>query len=279
MPVDQLPFDILYLVILACSPPASRAYGIDSATLHSLCRVSKSFKDIATPILYSSIILSTPFSLLSLASTAKENPQLLKSCHSLFLYLFNTTTLKQAVEDIVSRTSALHRSIILWGSVWPSMLSHLGTVCEVAILGQNYYLTSKVANMFENLECLTLDNIPFQQHHVVDAMVTMPRLTHFAVRDVLFVDIHANGPSYEQGIVRMLTRTNLKRMVVGWNMTSWTWTRPVGYPYIDTVHQRLLASLPANDQLKLVFLKHGDRGADWFTDRVVDGTVWELESC
>jgi hypothetical protein len=276
MPVGQLPFDILYLVILACSPPASRAYGIDSATLRSLCHVSKSFKDIATPILYSSIILSTPLSLLSLASTAKENPQLLKSCHSLFLFLFNAIALKQAVEDIVSRTSALHRFMLTGNSNFiPS--SHLGTVCEVAILGQTYYLTSKVANMLKNLECLTLDNIPFQQHNVVDAMVTMPRLTHFAVRNVLFADIHADRPSYEQGIVRLLTRTNLKRMVVGWNMASWTWTR--GYLYIDTVHQQLLASLPANDQLKLVFLKYGDRGSIWFTDRVLDGTVWELENC
>ena len=135
--------------------------------------------------------------------------------------------------------------------------------------------------MFENLERLTLETISFHRHHVVDAMAAMPRLTHIAVRTGFYLG-HAARTGYEQGIVRLLARTNLKRMVIGWNMATWIQRESInGF----TSRQQLLASLPANDLRKVVFLVFGhgtfgdtpERDSGWFTDRVLDGTVWELE--
>jgi hypothetical protein len=172
----------------------------------------------------------------------------------------------------MSCTSALHR-FISWDFV-PSLLSYLGTVCEVAFLRQSFYFANQIA---DNLKYGTLGcGQPPLRGQPCRRRTGCHAATHTHIAVPLRA-IYADEPVYEQAIVRFLTRTNLKRIVVGWNMAR------VNDIDIHGLHKRLLASLPANDQLKFVLLLYGndmlDRGsANWFTYRVVDGTVWELEN-
>jgi hypothetical protein len=77
----ELPFNIHSLIVQQAGIPSHpHAYAIDSVTLHTLCFISRSFNRIATPLLYSSISFAMQQKFKSLAKTAGENPQLLKTC-------------------------------------------------------------------------------------------------------------------------------------------------------------------------------------------------------
>jgi hypothetical protein len=292
--VDQLPFDILYPIILACSTLLpSHTNPIDSTTLRLLCNVSKSFNDIATPLLYSSITLPTERSVLSLASTARTNPKLLKSCHTLCLSLqlagFHGSdqgipNAKRAIEYIVTYTSSLRR-FISFEFPCISMLPLLsGTTFEAAYIDEwfdNYDNVNiyQQVHKFANLERLTVTYIPFADHQAVDALMAMPRLTHLAVCDILAPNMNFNKKAdYEGGIVRLLTHANLKRLVGGWTLFNQT-TRSNELEGLDRLYKLLLASLPANHAPKVVFLLFDIlmRSVRWFQVLVVNGTVWELE--
>jgi hypothetical protein len=281
MPVE-LPFDILHLIVQrACRLCHPLAYKIDSATLRSLCHVSKSFNHISTPLLYSSIALSTECSILSLAVTAKGNPHLLKSCHSLSLSLFFTSTkLTSAMRDILSSTSALRR-FISSGSTWASMLPPLATVLELAYPQQHFY-NFRIDNLhaFENLERLTLASMLFKHRYVVNALVAMPRLTHIAVSRFIPSDFYSNKSNYQKGVIRLLTNTMLKRIVYGWILEDWS-LEPPTFVDIDPHghHEELLGPLSENIRAEVVFLMYGSskRDMEWFTDRIIDGSIWELD--
>jgi hypothetical protein len=278
----ELPFDVWHLVVQsACGPPRTR-HRTDLARriLISLCLVSKLLNRVATPFLYSSIALSTKHDVLSLAATSNENPQLLKSCNSLLLLLRipRCPEVKEAVEDIVSSTAVLHR--FMFGSTWASVMPVLGTVSELAYPEQHFY-TFPVDNLQTsvNLERLIMASIIFRHSYVVDALIAIPRLTHIAVSKFTPDQIFVNKSGYQTGIIRLLTHTTLKRIVCGWIWENWGSDKFPLNP--QSFHKSLLGTAPDNSRVEVVFLMYGaprGRNMEWFTDRIVDGTVWELDS-
>jgi hypothetical protein len=278
----ELPFDVWHLVVQSACGPFRTHHRKDPARriLISLSLVSKLLNRVATPFLYSSIALSTEHDVLSLAATSKKNPQLMKSCNSLLLLLRipRCPRVKEAVEDIVSSTPVLHR--FMFGSTWASVMPVLGTVSELAYPEQHFYnFPVDILHVSVNLERLIMASILFRHSYVVDALVAMPRLTHVAVSKFMPEHMFLNESGYQTGIIRLLTHTTLKRIVCGWIWDNWGSDK---LPFVNPqdLHQRLLGTAPDNSEVEIVFLKYGVRGRnmEWFTDRIVDGTVWELDT-
>jgi hypothetical protein len=281
--IPPLDFDILYLIVdQAYGRSHPLAYRIDSATLQSLCRVSKAFNDIATPILYSSVTLFTGRGLLSFAATARENPQLLKSCRSLLLSphdTFGKTRIGlQALQDISSSTPALQR-LIWMGDMWDEKFfsSFRANMSEVSFLRLDLLKKRSFGieglQSFVNVErlvlqCFVLGGFSPTNNHIFDVLLGMPRLTHVAVANA--VQNCRYRSDHLEDVNRLLRHSALKRIVCGWTRDAWA-RASTGI----TARDRPFAS----GRVEVVYLMYdsGERSREWFADRVIDGTIWELK--
>jgi hypothetical protein len=275
----HLPFDILYLIVQQAgihSPYNPLNYKIDSGTLCSLCLTCTSLNDVATPFLYSSIILQTKRHIRSLARTARQNPDLLKTCHSLVLPK-GALGVVDDLGDVLSSTPALRRCISLgWKSSLEPILQLLpaGDILELSCPELQISIIQKFHG-FENLQRLALARIPFMFRSVVDALLSLRRLSHIA--DAHFNFVAMPDPAYKEGLIKVLKLEALKRMVFGW--IPWrNREKELQRDECEAFHQQLKASLPRNDQPKMVFVMYGSRGDRmWIVDRILDGTIWEME--
>jgi hypothetical protein len=295
----ELPFDTLHLIIQHTSREdlSPLAYGSYPDTLLSLSLVSKSFHQLATLFLYSSIRVPTKRIAQSLRTTAKENPQLLQLCHSLIFSgsLTDEETESEDVQveqDILSSTSGLRRFILLGHKLDTELIlpSH-DTIQE---LGYPHQFLEDIGlstlHSFVNLERLILGYISsFHEPEVVDAFLSMKQLAYLVVcrltpkqmYDRYYQSYYGIDESIITSIVRLLTHPRLR-------LTIWGWTPAVGWiadwgtfgRQMITFRDRIVALLPdEKDQAKVVFLMYGIycRHKRWLIDRVVDGTIWRGE--
>jgi hypothetical protein len=281
--LTQLPFDILYLIVQQACGASPLTYGtIDSATLQSVSLVSKSLRQVATPFLYSSITLSTRQSVQSLGTTAKENPLLLKSCHSL-LFSEGAVTHDDVrdEQDILSSASALRR-FVLRGLKWNTelILPSQGSILELGYPDQLFY-TFRVSTLhsFVNLERLILGSIPcFHTSDIVDVLTSMVRLAYIAVSKFTPEQMYDFDSRTASTVARLvLTHATLKRTV--WGLIP-GFSQLASIHAMSSFHQSVLVFLPdENDRAKVVFLSYGigRRGMGWFSERVADGTIWQVE--
>ena len=104
----------------------------------------------------------------------------------------------------------------------------------------------------------------------------MPQLTHFALSTVYIEDAKSYSSEYLASLIAILTHPSLQRIVFGWT----PFFERTDVMEVKEAHQKTLMSLPENNHAKVVFLIYGDqtRPREWFTDRVIDGTIWHLEA-
>jgi hypothetical protein len=273
MLASEPPFDILYLIVsLIGRPPHPHAFTVDSANLLSLCLVSRSFNRAATPFLYSTISLSSEWEVESLAKTAKMNPRLLTMCHSLScVHLIDS--LWESVREIASSANmpTLRRYLRRGFTDLPEMLQPHDNVSEVYYPSCRMNIRSiRHLGSFVHLERFSALSINFEDTSIVDALLSVPRLTHVILSEwipeqpVLF--------EWLDGLVKVLAHPNLKRMMLGWFAFA---SGP------ETMAcEEVLMSLPDSIQAKAMMFKHGyedRRYPGWLIDQIVDGTIWEME--
>jgi hypothetical protein len=264
------------------SPYRPLAYNreIDSATLRSLCFTSKLFNSIATPFLYSSIAPRTNRHIQSLARTAKEQPHLLKGCHSLLLPKA-ALKLMDDLRVVTSSTPALRRCLFV-GSNSPEPILPLlpaSSISDICFPERTAAVILKLQG-FENLQRLTLAHIPFMNRTVVDTLLSLQRLSH-----VTFVHFSPEQycpiPGFKDGVIKVLKHRALRRIVFAWEPWAHNYSLPRERDLCEEFHQQLEESLPTYNQPTIVFVMYGMQNRKrkkWIRDRILDGTIWELES-
>jgi hypothetical protein len=265
MMVD-VPSDILYLITNVIGELAHpRSYTIDTASLHALSLVSRLFNTLATPILYSTIMLSDHHSVGCLLSTAESNPKLLKLCHSLY---WPGWRLSFVEHKILSAMTGLRRFFTSQKSGRPLETLPNSTMAELVFPGVSFEELCHrrfCTHTFDNLERLVIESITYSQDlSLLTHLLKMPRLTHVAIAKInlqypdLMIAVIKHTPPLCRIIFGPSTRTILRFEYNAF------WSR---------IHELLLE----RRDTRVVFLGH-DKDGDWFRDHLVDGTLWEMDS-
>jgi hypothetical protein len=275
----EVPLDILYLIIKEVGKlPHPFSYSIDSVSLHSLCLVSRLFNEVATPVLYSCIAPSTLHGIQSLAATAQGNPKLLEFCDSL---QYPQSLSRSAESAMLSAMPGLRRLVTPQRS-WRS-LQFLPTpsILELAFPDRSFFSAEYpqfYRNIFPNLERLATKSLPFwDMSRMAQTFRNTPQLTHIAVAALNPVHINpaTAGSSYWDGVVGVILQNlRLRRVLFGLIRED------VGGMDYGEYQSMVLGRLPKDREVHVVFLPYNkpNEGSGWFGDRIVDGTLWELES-
>jgi hypothetical protein len=261
----DLPLDVLYLITNVVGElPHPLSYKIDSGSLRALCLVSRLFNTVATPILYSSITLSTWLNVVCLVKTAESNPKLLTLCHSLY-WPGSPGRQPYAEQKILTAMTGLRRFLTLRMSGYPLEILPNSTTIELAFPEVSFSELCRrqfYTHTFANLERLVIGNITLGHSHgtpPVTHFLKMPRLTHVAITNI--------DPTYPDKMIDIIKYTPpLCRIIFCLS--------PCRVFKYDAFRSRILELLPERRDVHVVFLTHWI----WFTARIVDGTLWEMDS-
>jgi hypothetical protein len=256
----EVPLDIWYIVTaLVGKSLHPLSYTIDIASLHSLCLVSRLFNALATPILYSTITLSDPRSAGCLLTTARSNPRLLQWCHSMCWLGWR---LHFVEHEILSTMTGLRRFVTSQTTWHPLESIPCSTMTELAFPQLTFQMLCRQFNRytFPNLERLYVESMSFSdESRTVEIFLKMPRLTHLVVAKL--DDIHPDAK------IAVIQHTpELRKMIFGRN---------------DDVgcRRRVMERRLEHRTIQVVFLTNIAQSSDrFFGDRLVDGTLWEMDS-
>lgn len=270
----DLPLDVLHLITeVVGEPPHPLSYTIDTASLHALCLVSRFFNAVTTPMLYSSIILPDQRSVGCLLSTAKSNPRLLQLCHSIYWPGWRLSFVEQ---KILSAMTGLHRFFTSQSSGRPLGFLTNSTIRELIFTRLTFeeFCRQCYQHTFPNLERLVIETITYSGDVLaVEAFVRMPRLTHVAIASVDQVYLDQAMTGYFDDMVAIIDNTPPScRIIFGLTANS-------SFDY-DRFRSRITERFPERGDSHVVFLTYTAHrsGGTWFSDRIIDGTLWDMES-
>jgi hypothetical protein len=253
----EVPFDIWYMIVVLVGKPSHPlSYTIDTASLHALSLVSRLLHTVVTPILYSTITLADPRSAGCLMATAKSNPRLLQWCHSMRWLGWRLPF----VEDAILSTMTGLRRFITSQTTWHPLESlPRSTITELVFPQLPFQMLCHQCTQyaFPNLERLFVKSISLtDEARNVEAFRKMPRLTHFVASEV--------GDLHHVDTIAVLDYLPLLcKLILGFESY---FTRFRG---VLITRDGQVVLMPYNQQF--------DHGS-WFGDRIVDGTLWEMDS-
>jgi hypothetical protein len=123
---------------------------------------------------------------------------------------------------------------------------------------------------FVHLERFAALSVNFGDTSIVDALLSVPRLTHVILSD--WVPEHSVLFEWLDGLVKVLAHPNLKRIMLGW--------LAFGRGPEIMACEDVLTSLPDSIQAKAMLFMHGYQDRiypGWLVDQIVDGTIWEIK--
>jgi hypothetical protein len=136
--------------------------------------------------------------------------------------------------------------------------------------------------VFPALEHLAFSGWPESEPDVIEAILNLPRLKYMAIAQLNRSFISRSlEPKCLNGISKVFGHPTLQRVVLGLNYGA------DDYPFVskhEAFRRNLEKLRPRNFcSVHIVFFDYGTAAAgtrkktSWFDDRLVDGTLWDLE--
>jgi hypothetical protein len=286
----QLPAEIYAKIIELVGGGLDReAYqhmDVQVGTLLSLCLVSKFIHAVATPVLYFSIALHSHDTIMKLEAITRINPRILHSTRSLLFTSGNLRiTAGWSTQTIVQKAVGLRRLCI--ARTFPDA----GTFChldgprglqEFAALHSSPSANDPNFSFpFKGLHRLAFASIDFRNTKMVTALLELRNLTHLAVvrLDVKrCLGIKGAGAGMIQDAateIPDLFILNLGKYIEGAVSKPCVLLGVIG----ETSSHRtaLIRKCNALIPLSLPWVRFVlYDGRDWFRDRILDGTLWNM---
>jgi hypothetical protein len=271
----DLPVEIHRLIIEEATCLAhTLSFLTDLPALYALCLVSQHFHHLATPYLYSSVVIPTIERLQMVQITAKSKPDVILHCRTLmFAQIFagNAGSIWRG-QEVIAAARSLRRLYVEDASITIPCANFMAFDPEDGFTLDLHVETP----CFDHLQRLAIKHVFFRGSAIANAIIQMHRLTHLAIASVNAGGVFLQHISEIMSLIMLAKR--MERIILGFNGSVDSGSQPS----FDVWSSKLLSGVPKVQSIKVVFLAYGtpddERESSWFEDRIVDGTVWDIEN-